>query len=408
MFCKHCGKQTRDNAKFCGSCGKPVTLSIPQAVVTPAPPASVPAPQPVSRILETPAFAPAPKISTMAPVVPREQEPSPKIQEAPLKRQSTPYIIGISLALIVGIAIGGISLYLSHRGAVARNSAPPAAAPAAAIPTPAVVAAIPPTESSPTAVREVPAPAPEEPQTLAALLPPPIAAAPAPSTVAPVARAPESPPPTPIAAHRAPAPEPTREPTPAAIPVQAATDSTSSMFKLGAVVQILQLAHAKDWVGVDNMAAAYRSQPSNYPPGDPKASGIQNTEGVAAFRRNDLSAAIAAFQRAARANPADPVALNNLGAVLVRAQRTEEAVDVLTELLHRAPDRATAWVNLAEATVADPDAATSALSLAFHFNQNRAKLQQDFSALANTGPDARLRAVISNVLATADAIPISH
>lgn len=180
------------------------------------------------------------------------------------------------------------------------------------------------------------------------------------------------------------------------------------MFKLGAVVQILQLAHAKDWVGVDNMAAAYRSQPSNYPPGDPKASGIQNTEGVAAFRRNDLSAAIAAFQRAARANPADPVALNNLGAVLVRAQRTEEAVDVLTELLHRAPDRATAWVNLAEATVADPDAATSALSLAFHFNQNRAKLQQDFSALANTGPDARLRAVISNVLATADAIPISH
>jgi Flp pilus assembly protein TadD len=190
--------------------------------------------------------------------------------------------------------------------------------------------------------------------------------------------------------------------------VQAATDSTSSLFKLGAVAQMLQLAHAKDWVGVDNMAAAYRSQASSYPPGDPKAAGIQNTEGVAAFRRNDLSAAISAFQRAAQANPADPVALNNLGAVLVRVQRTDEAVNVLTDLLHRSPDRATAWVNLSEAIVADPDAATSALSLAFHFNQNRAKLQQDFTALANTAPDRRLRAVIANILTIADAIPISH
>jgi Flp pilus assembly protein TadD len=180
------------------------------------------------------------------------------------------------------------------------------------------------------------------------------------------------------------------------------------MFKLGAVAQILQLAHAKDWVGVDNMAATYRSQASNYPPGDPKAAGVQNTEGVAAFRRNDLSSAIAAFQGAAQANPADPVALNNLGAALVRAHRTDEAVNVLTDLLHRSPERATAWVNLSEAIVADPDAATSALSLAFHFNQNRGKLHQDFASLANTAPDQRLRAVITSVLATADAIPVSH
>jgi len=406
MFCKHCGKQTRDNAKFCGSCGKPVALNIPQAEETPASPAPAPGPPPVSRIPETPAFAPAPKISSF--------------QEAPTKRQSMPYIIGISLALIVGIAIGGGSLYLSRGGPGARNPAPPAASPKAEIPTPAVVSASPPMESPPTAAREVPAPAPGEPEKPVSLPPPPVVAAPAPipvtqaaaptapSTVAPVARTQESAPPASIAAPRSPAPVPRPEPAPTESPVQAATDSTSSMFKLGAVAQILQLAHAKDWVGVDNMAANYRSQSSNYPPGDPKTAGIQNTEGVAAFRRNDLSAAISAFQRAAQANPADPVAVNNLGAVLVRAQRTDEAVNVLTELLHRSPERATAWVNLSEAIVADPDAATSALSLAFHFNQNRAKLQQGFSALANTAPDQRLRVVISNVLATADAIPISH
>lgn len=180
------------------------------------------------------------------------------------------------------------------------------------------------------------------------------------------------------------------------------------MYKLGAVAQILQLAHAKHWAGVDNMAASYRSQPSNYPRGDPKAAGIQNADGVAAFRRNDLSAAMAAFQRAAQANPGDPVALNNLAAALVRAQRTDEAVKVLTGLLHRSPERANAWVNLSEAIVADPDSAASALSLAFHFNQNRGKLQQEFAALANTAPDQRLRTVITNVLTTVDAIPISQ
>ena len=35
MFCKNCGKQLPDEAKFCGNCGTPVTM--PAAPWTPGP-----------------------------------------------------------------------------------------------------------------------------------------------------------------------------------------------------------------------------------------------------------------------------------------------------------------------------------------------------------------------------------
>ena len=40
MFCRHCGSKTKENAKFCGACGKPI------ATAAPPPPDVPPAPSP--------------------------------------------------------------------------------------------------------------------------------------------------------------------------------------------------------------------------------------------------------------------------------------------------------------------------------------------------------------------------
>ncbi|MBE5873233.1 MAG: tetratricopeptide repeat protein [Lachnospiraceae bacterium] len=65
MFCKNCGTQLNDDAKFCGNCGTPVQAA-PQPVVEPAP-AVVPQPAMES----TPVAAPQPAVESVTVVAPQ-------------------------------------------------------------------------------------------------------------------------------------------------------------------------------------------------------------------------------------------------------------------------------------------------------------------------------------------------
>ncbi len=72
MFCSNCGKQTDDNAKFCGSCGAPNPLRAQASQPTPAQPAQQ------APVTPRPQVQPAPAI----PVVP---VPRPQVPPAPVK-----------------------------------------------------------------------------------------------------------------------------------------------------------------------------------------------------------------------------------------------------------------------------------------------------------------------------------
>ena len=84
--------------------------------------------------------------------------------------------------------------------------------------------------------------------------------------------------------------------------------------------------------------------------------------GVAAIEAGDLAAAEAAFREALEAVPGRPSTLGNLGTVLLRRGRVDEALDVLDAALAAAPGDADAWTHkgLAHAALGDPEAALAA------------------------------------------------
>lgn len=65
----------------------------------------------------------------------------------------------------------------------------------------------------------------------------------------------------------------------------------------------------------------------------------ERRSGVSAYNRRDIDGALARFTKAVDANPDDPEALNNLGQMLVRKGRAEEAIAQFDRAIKIAPDR---------------------------------------------------------------------
>lgn len=76
MFCKKCGAQIRQNAKFCAKCGTPV----PAASTAGSPPASVK--PPVAPATPVAPAEPVKPVTPVAPVTPAKPEP---VAEEPAK-----------------------------------------------------------------------------------------------------------------------------------------------------------------------------------------------------------------------------------------------------------------------------------------------------------------------------------
>jgi tetratricopeptide (TPR) repeat protein len=61
--------------------------------------------------------------------------------------------------------------------------------------------------------------------------------------------------------------------------------------------------------------------------------------GVVAYERGDLPAALDEFTKAVKTNPEDPEALNNLGQVLVRSGRAQEAIPLFDQAIEKGGDK---------------------------------------------------------------------
>ena len=97
--------------------------------------------------------------------------------------------------------------------------------------------------------------------------------------------------------------------------------------------------------GTAEAATAGRVAAVNPPRATPKAGESAPTamdirrSGVAAYQRGDLTAAFGEFTRAVEANPEDPEALNNLGQVMVRSGRAEEAIALFDRAIQHGGDK---------------------------------------------------------------------
>jgi biopolymer transport protein ExbD len=106
MFCEYCGKQTEENTKFCGSCGKPVV-------------ANIPLPPEIPDILSSNDFRshlegqrPGPLPIAVESAKSLENPRKSDLHVKPNQRYRQRLIIGTSLVLIFGLAIVAASIYL--------------------------------------------------------------------------------------------------------------------------------------------------------------------------------------------------------------------------------------------------------------------------------------------------------
>lgn len=132
MFCKNCGTQLNDDAKFCASCGTPVQAA-PQPVAEPAPapavalqpvvepaPAPVVAPQPEAEpapvVIPQPAVAPQPAVTpapeaTPAPSAPKKEKKQ-KVKKEKGQKKSKAWLWITIIAVVVVLAAAAVAAYL--------------------------------------------------------------------------------------------------------------------------------------------------------------------------------------------------------------------------------------------------------------------------------------------------------
>ena len=119
MFCKKCGTQLKENAKFCASCGTSVVIEQQDAPVKPVQPqvAADPFAQPVQ-----PQAAADPFVQPVQPqVAPQPQQWGPMMQPTKEKKHGkAPLVIGLSIAaLVVVLAVVIILLFACGGGGAA-------------------------------------------------------------------------------------------------------------------------------------------------------------------------------------------------------------------------------------------------------------------------------------------------
>lgn len=114
MFCKNCGTQLNDDAKFCASCGTPVQAA-PQPVAEPTPAPAV-APQPVVEpapapvVMPQPAVTPAPE-ATPAPSAPKKEKKQ-KVKKEKGQKKSKAWLWITIIAVVVVLAAAAVAAYL--------------------------------------------------------------------------------------------------------------------------------------------------------------------------------------------------------------------------------------------------------------------------------------------------------
>jgi len=135
--------------------------------------------------------------------------------------------------------------------------------------------------------------------------------------------------------------------------------------------------------------------------GDVKGARSLNERGLILFRQESYLDASNLFLDAIKLNPADIEALNNYAYALLKTGKYEESEKVLGTVLSLAPNRTSAWANLADVYANEnrPDSSSAAFVVGFQFASNKDKALEFLKNTAESDPNEKLRDSITRALA---------
>jgi Flp pilus assembly protein TadD len=203
----------------------------------------------------------------------------------------------------------------------------------------------------------------------------------------------------------------TEEPAPAALPNtssnSAAKDSgaagavklleTAEVLKL--VMSMVDTVRAKDEPGLQRAFEAIKQIPAP-PRGDRAIARAANTAGLAKLQANDPEGAISSFREGLAADPSDVEIVNNLGYAISLAGKEIDAIEMLARAITLAPDRSSAWANLAVslAKTNQLEKGVAAYLIAYRFSKNQDKLKNFITKQSEEASDERERDLSLRVL----------
>ena len=142
-------------------------------------------------------------------------------------------------------------------------------------------------------------------------------------------------------------------------------------------------------------AATRMSELTTTKSGDTNAARDLNKRGVDEYRKGNKAAAIDLFTRAGRADPSDAEVQSNLGFVLLRAERKDEAWPALVRALQLDPRRALTWHAVSEyfASTSKSDLAVRALLVNYELSKTKDQALANFEKQAQTYSNVEMRPI---------------
>lgn len=125
-----------------------------------------------------------------------------------------------------------------------------------------------------------------------------------------------------------------------------------------------------------------------------------NRRGLEDYKRGNVSAAIESFSRASRLDPADAEISGNLGYVLVKAQRLDEASKALSQSIQADPRRSGVWHAVAEYFgPSRADSAVRALLLSYEVSKTKDQVLASYEKLVTTATSSDMRPIYAQAVA---------
>ena len=158
------------------------------------------------------------------------------------------------------------------------------------------------------------------------------------------------------------------------------------------VQQMIELAASHDEQGVIAMQRMLEQEPRPTAT-DPAAAAAALQRGQAAFRQEDLNAALSAFQQASRSDPGNPDAVNYQGLIYRKLGRLTDSERALQLALALDPDRAVAWFQLAQVYGLEKDdrRALGSLANTYRYAQNPMRAEEILRNIAENETSDTLR-----------------
>lgn len=173
------------------------------------------------------------------------------------------------------------------------------------------------------------------------------------------------------------------------LPAQASSDLLERAARCGDFYDcfnvMLQSADPRNPEAI-NVAAVRITEFMKPSRGNRKAARELNKSGLTEFKKGNLTEAVKLFQQASSEDPGDVEVLSNFGLALLKANRAQEARQVLSSSLAINPRRTSAWVPMADVLfeIGDTHSAMAALLLAYEFSENKEKTISFFEGKAES------------------------